>query len=648
MSSSQQVLGILKYRGAATCNFGPAWSRTADIQDNLYGPSLVYSNGLFMVGARSAGGLTPNIWSSTDAITWITSTTPPAFGSGFGAFNILSNGAGIWLGFGDNTTVVAKSIDGGLTWANTTGQPVATKPVRYGGWYGNGQFAICTAAAVLLTTPDGNSPISQTIPTAFNTGVFAPSAALHLGCSVGANTIYSSANLSTWVLRGTCAQITSFRKIVSNGGAVLAAIDGTTARTFVAWSNDSGATWQTTVVVGIAQQLTDLIYNVRMNIWLVTDKDGFVYVSKDNLATFSPATSSLNPFNGNAHTWFMAVDSTGFRYASISDDNTVPTFSAPGTCGPPLPGWYPVVMPNLQAFYGYNSIAYGNNRFVTGYRNVSTNLPEYAYSLDKGFTWITVTPPTGFIGAGSIPTSVEYLVGAAMFIAGSQINGRYQMSPDGITWTDYLIGGYVGGYTQLSKANDLAFVVSNGFTSSIYSSSDGLTWVQATLPVTKYWVRVAWNGSRYMCFALDGTVAISTDRVTWVLTTTLPAGASGWAGLIVATTLGRFVISTPAAAYNKIVFSDDNGTTWNETPFASPVPNINDGLRLYNNTIYATGSLTSRYNQISLNGGSNCNVSGALMPSVGPWMSCDDAQGNFVAMVLTSSDNRAAHGFNVI
>jgi hypothetical protein len=106
-------------------------------------------------------------------------------------------------------------------------------------------------------------------------------------------------------------------------------------------------------------------------------------------------------------------------------------------------------------------------------------------------------------------------------------------SADGITWTLNAGGGlqFVGNRAGLAYGGGLWVVVDrgNGSGSTVYyTSPDGITWTQRTLPVTADWRSIAYGDGAFVVVSsgTPSTTLTSTDGLTWTQRA-FPTG-SGW------------------------------------------------------------------------------------------------------------------------
>jgi hypothetical protein len=134
-------------------------------------------------------------------------------------------------------------------------------------------------------------------------------------------------------------------------------------------------------------------------------------------------------------------------------------------------------------------------------------------------------------------------------------------STDGITWIERTMP-VSSKWRDVRYGNGL-FIAPRQASSSEYEySTDGITWATSTtLPEARTWKFPTWGAknSLYVIVALgNNRVASSTDGITWTLGT-LP-GARNWGGLAYGN--GNYVVTTVANALGAV---STNGTTWANT-----------------------------------------------------------------------------------
>ena len=252
---------------------------------------------------------------------------------------------------------------------------------------------------------------------------------------------------------------------------------------------------------------------------------------------------------------FVALSSngTGNRVMS-SPDGTIWTVTATGA---PDNAW------------GTNCLCYGNGMFVA----VSGGATNAMYSVD-GYNWVesgassvgpwrAVTFGNGkFVAVGTLGTtmySTDAITWTSVSIAGSlnwsaitygtdssgvakfvAINATSSSlyiksavsTNNGLTWTVYStasVGGLSWAYQSMAFGNGL-FVHGGGplIGAIIQTSPDGINWtIRSTLDYN--WYGMTFGNGVFVAVAADGKIALSSDGITWTLTT-VQVGAA-WHGV---------------------------------------------------------------------------------------------------------------------
>lgn len=164
--------------------------------------------------------------------------------------------------------------------------------------------------------------------------------------------------------------------------------------------------------------------------------------------------------------------------------------------------------------------------------------------------------------ASNLPFSAGNWRGAAsptVMVAVTSNSINYARSIDnGQTWVQLTLP-VLAGQNFIKYLNGIFFIFSYG-TSTILSSTDGITWVTSTLPGASYdWYAIAYGAGKWVIVTggAGNTSAVSTDGVTWVLggafTRTDTACMAYGAGLFVILGFGGYVCTSP------------DGITWTYT-----------------------------------------------------------------------------------
>ena len=168
----------------------------------------------------------------------------------------------------------------------------------------------------------------------------------------------------------------------------------------------------------------------------------------------------------------------------------------------------------------WTDIAAGAISGTTYHIAVASGGTTAAYSTNGSTTWSSST-----LSAAATWTAVAY--GNSRFVAVSSGGTDTSISTNGTTW---VAGGALPGSTTWSaitygNGKFVAVAGNAGATTAAAYSTDGTTWVSATLPSAN-WTSVAYGNGRFVAVAQGGTVAAySFDGITWVAST-LPANSS--------------------------------------------------------------------------------------------------------------------------
>lgn len=242
-----------------------------------------------------------------------------------------------------------------------------------------------------------------------------------------------------------------------------------------------------------------------------------------------------------------------------------------------------------STWYG---MAYGNGKFVA----VSTNSSTYMYSED-GIAWTRGTLPINIAQTGNINFCNGVFLASGMY----ESNLKYATSTDGINWTNS---------SQL-PANDSGFgirgvyVANNMFwafptnSSTVYYSTDGVTWNTGTHNLSWTVWGIAHNGSVYVAHRAVSTsteICYSSDGFNWT-TTNVPSGQYRHV-----TCVGSKFIAFPKEGVLALV--SDDGIHWDSVsiPYGEYESSANNGraLVVLNNQSVATVLYSEKTYELSL------------------------------------------------
>lgn len=248
----------------------------------------------------------------------------------------------------------------------------------------------------------------------------------------------------------------------------------------------------------------------------------------------------------------------------------------------------------------WNSVTYGNGKYVAVGGNYGNGLSGYVTSSTDGTNWSTP------LAIGNKPSSglLDYLVSVAYgngtFVAVGDANvninyARYTTSTNGTTWgicSSLNIGQNLSSAIEIIFVNGkFVFITSTEF----LTSTNGSTWTYISkFPSTAY--SVAYGNGKYVIGG-DGRIFTSTDGTTWA-TYNIPSLAGYYYNYFYGTVYGngKFVLLTGDGR----IFISTDGVTWTEYSLLTP-PNPNGEwrrLRFINGRFIAVGG--SAYNSIGM------------------------------------------------
>jgi hypothetical protein len=137
--------------------------------------------------------------------------------------------------------------------------------------------------------------------------------------------------------------------------------------------------------------------------------------------------------------------------------------------------------------------------------------------------------------------------GSTAAISADGVSWREATLPVTASWSSITYGG--GRFVAVAEAFD------GGGSNVVITSVDGVNWTLGALPSTAIWMAVCYGNGKFVAVAYSSTfAAVSSDGITWT-SSTLPAN-TGWASLAFGN--GTFV----AAVSNGIVATSADGVSW--------------------------------------------------------------------------------------
>jgi hypothetical protein len=181
---------------------------------------------------------------------------------------------------------------------------------------------------------------------------------------------------------------------------------------------------------------------------------------------------------------------------------------------------------NLTATRSWKDVAYGASKFIA----CAYGSSDYEYSTN-GITWTSSN--FNVTNVNNQWTCITYANNKFIILANSSANGI--ISTDGINWTKFTLPFqiYIGGPNAPSASswNGCAygngiFVAMNYNSSTIATSTDGITWTQRSLPITNNWNDIIYGDKFAIVASQTDKIAYSTNGISWT-TADLPESA-GW------------------------------------------------------------------------------------------------------------------------
>ena len=226
---------------------------------------------------------------------------------------------------------------------------------------------------------------------------------------------------------------------------------------------------------------------------------------------FASTTRSLT----NSQSWVSTAFYGGTFLAISSDSNRVnkstdgQSWTNPGT---------------LPAASSWTSIAAGPISGTTYWVAIQQTGTLAAYSTDGGANWTA----TGALPSSGTWTSVTYFNNVFVAVRSGSTAAAYSTNgtswvaatlPSSSNWSD-VVGGIIG-------TSNYLVAVATGGTAAAYSVDNGANWASMTLPTSSNWSSVAFGNGRFVAVATGGTAAaISTNGTTW--TAALLPSSANW------------------------------------------------------------------------------------------------------------------------
>ena len=233
------------------------------------------------------------------------------------------------------------------------------------------------------------------------------------------------------------------------------------------------------------------------------------------------------------------------------------------------------------------------------------------------------TYKVAFVPSAEVDTavsSVEYTAPVNRFVAVAYGSNIAAYSTDGISWIETTMPS--SAYWNAVTSGGGTFVAVPYLSSTAAYSTDGITWTASTIPYFE-WSSVTYGGGKFVAVAYDSnTGAYSTDGITWI-ETTMPSSMSNFTDWNSVTYGGgKFVAiaaSSSTAAYSTdgitwTASSMPSSTYWYSVTYSglailsqSVLQSLNKHIAIYNKTI-ASGETHEIKGGVTLSAGDQIRV----------------------------------------
>lgn len=230
---------------------------------------------------------------------------------------------------------------------------------------------------------------------------------------------------------------------------------------------------------------------------LASDGAGHVVgVGQDSVSIVSANGGASFTAGDIAYSNWVDIDAGGGRFVAVTDSDSFCAYSTDNGAT--------FTTASIGAYM--TSIAYGDSRWV------ACNTSEMKYSDNGGVSWTSVTPPESWsLRAGAL------IHNGSFWLVLHRYGNKAYISADGETWVanDTVDLGQI--LMDLTW-DGIQFVGLRNNSNEAYTSADGITWVAHTLPVSRYWTNIRWNGIRFLGTAGEQSTnqyVTSLDGETW-------------------------------------------------------------------------------------------------------------------------------------
>ena len=410
--------------------------------------------------------------------------------------------------------------------------------------FGAGKFlAVGIGGQIVASSDAANWTVAATVPTTTLRGV-AYSGNLWVAVGDG-GVIFTSPDTTIWTARTSpTTQILYWVSYVNNqflacgnAGTIIGSPDG------INW----------TLRPATSPATTQQLYSItgRLGAYVAVGQSGTILTSPDSVTWTRVAVPSLtqNLYNVSLLTGqFIAVGDTGRIYSSADGldwtNRTTPT-----------------VTNNLR------SVTHNGSQFIIttdGERVVVT--ADFASFISRNLTFNLNTPRWATTSANGLTVAVGQ-------------GGEIATTPDGLAWTQRGANQTIWELHGVSFLNNQWFAV--GSTTSIFTSSDAVTWTRLPIPAANWLNAIGYSAGRYIAVGDQGYIATSLDGDNWVGNTTASGTGQNLRGIAYAN--GRWVVVGAGGG----IRTSTNGTTW--TTAVSGITTSFNGITTLGSTFIAIG-----------------------------------------------------------
>lgn len=463
------------------------------------------------------------ILTSSDGINWTLRASPTSKdlkGVAYGNNTFVAVGSGVIL-----------TSQNGITWTAQSNSSELNNIT-----YGNNTFAATIDySGVILTSPDGVSWTERNVGggiTNFFSVTWHNSTFYALGsfnctgwCNVDPNVyVYSSLDGVTWTERSPNTQPSLLSAVWGNG--VYLKISDYALGVVV---SSNGIQWTDAAspqpLYGVTGSLKKICF--AKGIFTVVGLYGYIATTPDGNNWTLVTSRPWQPVRGIAYGNGVWVAAGGTAISTSSDGVSWTLQYATGDTDQKL-----------------NSVAYGNNKFVA----VGTS--KNILTSPDGRNWTQQTTSSD----KSDLSDIVFGNGVFVCVATGNGSGTVLTSPDGVNWTPGSLGSTSLYAPRITFGNGIFAAISQIETNKVYTSSDGVTWVERSFSPSETIHDITYGNNVFVIVGNWGKIYRSTDGVNWLSTLT----ADGYHLMSVAYGENVFV----AVGDWRTIYSSTDGMTW--------------------------------------------------------------------------------------